>query len=53
MRYDRFGYIWSASIGTPYTFMEVIMKGSVPFLIGDSIKAIVLSALMTAVLKNK
>lgn len=46
-------YIWSASIGTPYTFMEVIMKGSVPFLIGDSIKAIVLSALMTAVLKNK
>ena len=46
-------YIWSLSIGNPYTFAEVIMKGSVPFIIGDSIKAIVLSSLMTVVLKNQ
>ncbi|WP_300365457.1 biotin transporter BioY [Brachyspira sp.] len=46
-------YIWSLSIGSPYTFVEVIMKGSLPFLIGDSIKAIVLSSIMTAILKNK
>lgn len=46
-------YIWSANVGTPYTLIEVIMKGSVPFILGDCVKAIALSSLMTVVLKNK
>lgn len=45
-------YIWSLQTKTPYSFIEVIMKGSVPFLIGDSIKAIILSLLMGKIIKK-
>ena len=45
-------YIWSLAIGSPYTLMEVIMKGTVPFLLGDSIKAIILSLSMGFILKK-
>ncbi len=45
-------YIWSASIGSPYTLTEVIMKGTVPFLLTDSIKAMVLSLSMGFILKK-
>ena len=45
-------YIWSVSTGSPYTLTEVIMKGTVPFLFGDSIKAIILSLSMGFILKK-
>ena len=45
-------YIWSASTGSPYTLTEVIMKGTVPFLLTDSIKAMVLSLSMGFILKK-
>lgn len=45
-------YIWSVHSENTYSLADVIMKGSVPFIIGDSIKSIVLSSLMTIVLKN-
>lgn len=45
-------YIWSVSTGSPYTLTEVIMKGTVPFLLTDSIKAMVLSLSMGFILKK-
>ena len=45
-------YLWSVSIGSPYTLTEVIMKGTVPFLLTDSIKAMVLSLSMGFILKK-
>lgn len=45
-------YIWSTSTGSPYTLTEVIMKGTVPFLLTDSIKAMVLSLSMGFILKK-
>ena len=45
-------YLWSVSMGSPYTLTEVIMKGTVPFLLTDSIKAMVLSLSMGFILKK-
>lgn len=45
-------YIWSVSTGLPYTLTQVIMKGTIPFLFGDSIKAIILSLSMGFILKK-
>ena len=47
-------YIWSVYSPDiqPYTLTEVIMKGTVPFLFGDSIKAIILSLSMGFILKK-
>lgn len=45
-------YIWSFSTGSPYTLTQVIMKGTIPFLFGDSIKAIILSLSMGFILKK-
>lgn len=45
-------YIWSSAIGSPYTLTEVVMKGTVPFLLGDSIKAMILSLSMGFILKK-
>lgn len=45
-------YIWSVSTGSPYTLTEVIMKGTIPFLLTDSIKAMVLSLSMGFILKK-
>ena len=45
-------YLWSVSTGSPYTLTEVIMKGTVPFLLTDSIKAMVLSLSMGFILKK-
>lgn len=45
-------YIWSVSMGSPYTITQVIMKGTIPFLFGDSIKAIILSLSMGFILKK-
>ena len=47
-------YIWSVYSPDiqPYTLTEVIMKGTVPFLLTDSIKAMVLSLSMGFILKK-
>ena len=45
-------YIWSVSTDSPYTLTQVIMKGTIPFLFGDSIKAIILSLSMGFILKK-
>ena len=47
-------YIWSVYSPNiqPYTLTEVIMKGTVPFLLTDSIKAMVLSLSMGFILKK-
>lgn len=45
-------YIWSVSTGSSYTLTQVIMKGTIPFLFGDSIKAIILSLSMGFILKK-
>ena len=47
-------YIWSVYSPNiqPYTLTEVIMKGTIPFLFGDSIKAIILSLSMGFILKK-
>lgn len=45
-------YIWSLTTGSPYSITEVIMKGTVPFLLGDSIKALILSLSMGFILKK-
>ena len=45
-------YIWSVSTCSPYTLTQVIMKGTIPFLFGDSIKAIILSLSMGFILKK-
>ena len=45
-------YIWSVSTSSPYTLTQVIMKGTIPFLFGDSIKAIILSLSMGFILKK-
>lgn len=47
-------YIWSVYSPDiqPYTLTEVIMKGTIPFLFGDSIKAIILSLSMGFILKK-
>ena len=47
-------YIWSVYSPNiqPYTLTEVIMKGTIPFLFGDSIKAMILSLSMGFILKK-
>ncbi len=45
-------YIWASHTGLNYTILDVIMKGSVPFLIGDSIKAIITSYSMAYIIKK-
>ncbi|WP_302368430.1 biotin transporter BioY [Brachyspira aalborgi] len=45
-------YIWSVSTDSPYTLTQVIMNGTIPFLFGDSIKAIILSLSMGFILKK-
>ena len=47
-------YIWSVYSHDiqPYTLTQVIMKGTIPFLFGDSIKAIILSLSMGFILKK-
>ena len=45
-------YIWSSYTGINYTVLDVIMKGSIPFLIGDSIKAIITSYSMAYIIKK-
>lgn len=45
-------YIWASYTGLNYTVLDVIMKGSVPFLIGDSIKAIITSYSMAYIIKK-
>lgn len=45
-------YIWSIKMGAPYSIVEVIIKGSLPFILGDSLKALILSLLMAKVVKK-
>lgn len=45
-------YIWAKYSGLSYTLFEAFMKGSVPFLIIDSIKAIILALTMAATIKK-
>lgn len=45
-------YFWSMTTEHTFTLTEVIMKGSVPFLLGDSLKALVLSGIMARIVKK-
>lgn len=45
-------YIWSIHSNYNYSLIDVFLKGSFPFLIGDSLKAIITSYIMTKVIKE-
>lgn len=46
-------YIWSHANGLNYTMTEAFLKGVLPFVVGDVLKAVVLSVAMTQVIKLK